>query len=221
MNFRQLMQRLSPTWLSGYWGERLMGMLGLYGDLTAEGLDQASRVSLLTSVRTPMDPLSLIGSERNMERYPSETDLGYRARLHDAWEAWGQGGSDESIEGQLAAYGVTATCINNFSWTFETPKDWANWSRFVVFIGLPHPWVGVHTYGSGGVFGGGWTYGSLLTTDELAALGAIIDKWKSAHEICPFIVLHMSGHVYGEPGFTFGTPGLVYGPGSAILIPHP
>jgi len=196
-NWRDYVDRLMPPWLSAHYGIRFaQGAIGLMGDIIAEGARQAVKAHLLLADTSPADALPYIGEERGMPRYEADTDATYRDRLHDAWNAWGHGGNNTAVLGQLAAYGVTGATIETVlhdAYPFEAPLDTAQWSRFAVLMPGSGNGFARWTYGSGVLYGTGWTYGSTMTVAQLLGLFALIDKWKSGHETCPLIKLDWGG----------------------------
>ena len=215
--FRDYLQSIAPPWFKGYWGERLWGMVGLYSDLIAEGCSQAIKAHLLRMDTSPPDALPLIGSERSMPRYPGETDLQYRGRLWEAWEAYTTGGTEAAITGQLAKYGLSNTrCIaQHDGWCFENPPNATEWSRFVVVIEQAHPWTAPIDYGLGYIYGSALTYGSTATPDDVATVKGITLKWKPAHSRNPYILVVLEHEYFGDPDLVWGAAGAVYG-GEAI-----
>lgn len=80
---------------------------GLMGDIIMEGASQAIQGPWLRSGFQPPDALPLVGNERRMPRYPSDTDATYRERLAEAWSTYGRGGNEGAIIEQLIAFGLT------------------------------------------------------------------------------------------------------------------
>jgi len=109
-HFREyLLHQIPPPSLCGPWGSKLLGITALMADASMHSLACAVRAPWLRSKYSPDDALPLIGNERMMSAYPAETAATYRARLLDAWNAWGWAGDEASIEGQFEAAGYTAT----------------------------------------------------------------------------------------------------------------
>ena len=107
-NFRDYVEQISPPWLRRHYGLRLMGAIsGLMGDIIMEGASQAIQGPWLRSGFQPPDALPLVGNERRMPRYPSDTDATYRERLAEAWSTYGRGGNEGAIIEQLIAFGLT------------------------------------------------------------------------------------------------------------------
>ena len=132
-NLREYVFKISPPWLRRHWGERLMGVQGLMGDLAMEAISQGMQVPWLRSGFQPPDVLPLIGVERSMPRYPADTDDGYRERLAEAWDSWLFAGNEDAITDQLIAFGLPNVVvvpaenaddrIERRSWRFELPGN--------------------------------------------------------------------------------------------------
>jgi hypothetical protein len=222
-NYRDFVEGLAPIWGSGHWGSRLLGMLwGATSDTVAIGLSSAIVAPWFhREGKQPVDALPLLGEERNMPRYPIETHQQYRSRLWGAWEAWEYAGSAASIEGQFAAAGLVGAKVyeplRTHAVTGNTHGDWVRapigyWSHFWMFLpeGSHSFPSGAHTFGAAGlVFGGTETFGTLLTTADVALLRGIANKWRPAHVICREIIIEFEGPTFGT-GHTFGEAGLVF-----------
>lgn len=206
-NFRELFTSLAPPWLRAYWGERMWGVYALMSDLITEGSAQAIKAHMLREDTSPDDALPLVGADRRMPRYDGETNLQYRNRMIDAWDAYELGGTAAAITGQLELFGLDNTrCISQHGgWAFENPVDTTNWSRFVVIIEQTHPWTaGPGNYGTGLLYGSALTYGTDATPGELDTVLGIIKKWKPGHSKNPYVLVVLDGDYYGQPALTYG-----------------
>jgi hypothetical protein len=228
-NYEEFLRGISPQWGAGFWGRRFLGLLlGVTSDTIG--------VALSSAVQSPWfhlggqqqaDALPLLGFERNMPRYPAESNQDYRGRLWGAWDAWAFAGHESAIEGQLAAAGFTGEVYEPFrthAGTGNTHGDWIReplnyWSQFWVFfpqesghgIGPPLLW------GSGGLtWGSGWVWGTDATYETIATLVGIVEKWRPAHVICRQLLFELSGWSFGT-GHVWGETGLVWG-GEAIEL---
>jgi hypothetical protein len=214
VTWREYAELIGPPWSKRYWGQRFwLGLLGYIGDLVAEAGAQAVRAHMLREDSSPGDALPPIGNERQMPRYPAETNANYRARLIDAWDAWQGAGTNPGIVSQYNAYGLSNVVVRSFhdGWGFENPPVMSRWSRFVVIIEQPHPWSTSYTYGSGILYGTPITFGSTATPDEAETVKAIALKWKPAHSINPYVLVVLEHEYYGDPDLVWGAAGVVYG----------
>lgn len=189
---------LAPPWESGPIGELWTQSIGFLHDVMAEFALQASKGGLMRSNTFHVSGLPLIGTERQMPRYPSESDAEYLLRLRDAWTAWGKSGNFNAIVDQLAVIGLTAEIWeqgqkgpapargSSVIWNWD--DDAANWSRFFVVI-TGHPWVSDGDWGDPGTWGDGGTWGSTATPEEVQTAQAIATHWKDAEAVYPHIII--------------------------------
>lgn len=191
INWRAYAKRFLPGTALGYWGERLTGMLALFADDTATGLSEARKAPWLAEATSPDDVLTHVGNERLMEKYPGETDATYRARLLAAWDTWSKAGNESVIIAQLTAFGLSGITIKtNADWNWDNQPN--NWSRFWVVI-TGHPWTWSGTWGDGGDWGDGRLWGITATEAQLEAVRSIINKFRPAHVINPWIIFVIDG----------------------------
>ncbi len=228
-------QELAPPWMSGRVGELWVASLGFIHDLQAEFALQALKGGMMRSDTFHVSGLPLIGGERQMPRYPAESDAEYLARLRAAWEAWADAGNFNAIVDQLAVIGLTAEIweqgqkgpapahdsTNVWNWD----DDLANWSRFFVVI-TAHPWTDDGTWGDPGTWGDGGTWGSTATPEEVQTVTDIATHWKAAHTVYPHIIIVLdSGTWAGVEPVTTGdrydivanrTPAAIYWDGYGV-----
>lgn len=196
---------LSPPRLRGRWGSALMRVFGAVKDAIADAAKAAVKARLVELA--PDDALAWIGRERNVERYPGETNAGYRARLLAAWETWFAAGTAAGLVAALGAAGFSSVGVYD---TRTAPPWWvgawppngddampaATWSRFWIVIETPHPWA-LRRWGEGGSWGElgadgtPLTWGSTATVREVALVRSIIRKWKAAHERCARVLVRV------------------------------
>lgn len=106
--YRQMALALSPGFLRGKWGERLVSAIALQFDILCEAAEQGSGANLLDSEDFPPDALGLMGRERMIDRFPGETDAFYRSRLRFAWTIWRYAGTAIGVLDLLAGFGLKA-----------------------------------------------------------------------------------------------------------------
>lgn len=197
--FLEFVQSIAPTWMKGetpakpHYGERFMGTFGILSDVLAQAAIQAVRAWWLKDEFSPVDALPYLGEDRQIDRYPGDSDDTYRNRLIGAWDAWAVAGNEEAIVSQLESYGLTNIEIhsarNGWDWDSAAPGDWshgvggaANWSRFWVVI-KGHPWLASNALDAGTALG------LTATLEEVAAVRAIVEKWRAAEAICPWVIV--------------------------------
>lgn len=206
-SYRDYALELVPTWLSGPVGELYTQFVGLAEDLSTEAVLQGMKASKVLAATFHVSGLRYIGQERELPRYPSETDDGYQLRLRGAWDAYVQGGTWVAIVEQLATYGVTAEVwvqnelgpLPNHTagtvWDFDDDSD--NWSRFYVVI-RSSPWSrDLWSATDGSTWGDGGSWGSTALPGEVDAVRAIINKWRPARMAFPHVMFDVVAHFTG------------------------
>ena len=209
MAFTTFRQAVSEAWaLPGAMSEALAKVVWAdVGDLLSHVQTVAMRQGLLLDDGSAEDTLHLFGAERGMPRYPGETEAGYRARLHGAWDAYGVGGSDGGIIAQLEAAGYTGAAI------YTARDDWypgdPDWSRYWVVIQLgTHSVTGPGVaWGGGREWGDGWLWGIATGADDVTTVAAIVGKWNPVRWRCVGLVFVGAGVAWGTiswGAFTWG-----------------
>lgn len=186
-NFRDYVASVLPRPFSQRLSAGFFGVLhGLTGDLNAQGMSIAARMPLLKDSLSPDDVLPLIGDERGMPRYPSESIASYRKRLVAAWQAYSTVG-EPTIPAQFAAAGYPgATIIFDPAALGPNGEAAPYWSQFWIYFpyssGHPvtaqGPLWGAFNYGDGTIYGLG------VTVAFYQLIHGIVRKWKPARWIC-------------------------------------
>jgi hypothetical protein len=91
---------------NGRYGSRLVGTIGLYADLVAEGARQAFISRLPGHPEQSEDAATQVGYDRQLARYKYETTPQYKTRLQNAWDAYQQGGTNIGLAREVY------NCIN-------------------------------------------------------------------------------------------------------------
>lgn len=181
--------------------------IGIPATAVAQALSEAWLARCMRQPSSPNDALPLIGSERSMNRYSTETNDGYRARLGDAWNAWQKAGDESAIVDTLSSVGFPGARVETpLTASVGYPSDgipsWPAssdyWSQFRVFVPItvkdsidPVPICGdIHRCGDGTVCGGS---GELLGFTKIAVLRQVIEDWKPVNWIAREIVLTYTG----------------------------
>ena len=200
--YRRWARDLTPTWLRGTWGGALTELFGFMFDVIEEEVFEAGAAGMLDAPTFPADALPHVGSERAIERYPSETDATYKARVKGAWVAWPQAGTIGGLLSQLTAGEFTAAINEMKDWDWD--GDAANWSRFWVVI-TDHGWSR-NRWGDGRKWGEG-VWGATATQAEAHTLLRIVSKWKPGHVVA-IIVIVMEDVAWAAdlPDGTWGNP---------------
>lgn len=117
-SFVEYWQLISPPWLRGPWGSKLIGVFGAMQDEVQAKLKQGVK-SRFPNTCT-IDALTRIGHDRGMPKWDSsESWTDYRARLVAAWDLWQQAGTDKGILKALSWVGFQ-DCSN---YPTFNPKD--------------------------------------------------------------------------------------------------
>lgn len=201
---RYTWDELSTNVLRGFFGRRLVGSFSLGMDALMEAVTQAIRAPWVAD-NPPPDVLRYVGKEVLIERYPTDTNATYKARIQNAWVDWDRAGTKPAIISQLELAGFPGAQI--FRW-----NTGGVWSEFVVFFP-----AGTHTVTSSGPLIGSFTVGDGtvigpegITPTELNTIRKIIRLWKPGRWVCKHIVWEISGWTIGS-GHTIGESGLVIG----------
>lgn len=213
--FRDTIRRISPPWLQGFWGYRLMYSLAIPLDAFGDGL--VASIKLRFPNVYSAETLPLIGRERGIRRGPDETDEGYAVRQRDWWEAHRHRGNPYNLLGRvlvgyLTPHLVKMREVNNAGawytrnadgtteyhfaspWNWNWDNDTFHWSRIWVIIYPPADlWTNNGAWGAGDAWGpntfGQPSWGSSATPEQVTAIRELITEWHAAHARCVNIVV--------------------------------
>jgi hypothetical protein len=150
--YAKRLARLSPL---DYTDPDTEALLGAVGDLLDELEVRATAAVISGSIlNAPEDGLLLLGSERILTHYPSESAETYRNRVLHAFEFWQMAGTLPGIVAALASAGYRATIVEHFR--DPDPKHWAEFSITVSPLNpLPNGarWDGRRRWGDGARWG--------------------------------------------------------------------
>ncbi len=186
--FRDMVfERLPRPFLKPY-ASAWFGILCAYtGDSAAEAMSLAIRLAWLADPESPDDVLSLVGAERGMPRYPSESAAQYRARLLDAWNAYTLAGSEGTIVQQFEHAGYPDVEIY-FDAAALGPNGEAApyWSQFWVYFphSSGHPVTTDGPEWGSFVYGDGTVYGLGVNVSFYQLIHGIVRKWKPSRWVC-------------------------------------
>jgi hypothetical protein len=97
----------------------------------------------------------------------------------------------------------------NFDWDSETNVDSSNqWARFFIVIhsDAGNPWDPAADWGGGTAWKGGQLWGFTGTPLEIAGLRQILDDWRPAHAICPWVIVAFDAASFNPTGSGAGYP---------------
>lgn len=171
--YRRWLVELSPPWLQGPRGAAFLSSLGT-------ALDEAVSWTLTGVLarfiqRAPEDALTLLGSERGLDRFPGEHLEAYRSRLLGAWEFWRWGGTLRGMQYWLNAAGYDAYVYEHFR---DDPSIWAEFSVYL------WPKIAEYTtdrWDEGGAWDDATTWDFTLAATELLRVPALLREVKPAH----------------------------------------
>ncbi len=184
---RDSIKLISPPWLTGLVGERLMYAIGTVIDTIIEQLNQGLHARMPLVTETPTS-LALVGADRVIERGFQEADDSYALRLSQAWDTWRRAGMPQTVLSQLLAYVAPSFPIvkmvsNNSIWdkidgsgvwtkTYVSPLNWvwddadvasvlpSQWFRtWIIMYGSNGPWTGAEGVWGTGTWGDGGAWG--------------------------------------------------------------
>lgn len=95
MAIRENLEQISPAWLEGDVGVRIVYIIGLHIDRLVEKMFQA-QIAHMPGLGTPT-ALPALGQARLMPQGITEANSEYASRLRYSWDAWGFGGGDRGV----------------------------------------------------------------------------------------------------------------------------
>lgn len=215
-----LTRQETPGFLRTEQSSRWLGILGTQLDVVTEALIRARCTTWPLHPNCPEDALALLGSERALPRYPSETLPSYRQRLVDAWDTWSTAGSRTQLIQALEDWGFGAGSVHivsNEDWgsaeDFTDPPNtlpgWASpsqddeaakWARFWIYVeSTGHNFTAANLFNDGTEFNDGSVFGvGGITRQEVVDLQQLIELFRPAHELPMAIVFLLDA----SSGFT-------------------
>ena len=214
----------------------------LFADLSLEALTQGVQARLpLTGTPTA---LPRIGRDRQIRRGFAETDDAYAQRLLTWLDDWRHAGSAWALMRQVRGYvwpfvprmrvisnlGVfwtlnpddtkERTRVLDWDWDSNSGGDPDLWARiWLVIYASGTPWVRDGTWNDGEAWNGRpeETWGSTATPEQVAAIQALTEDWKAAHELCVSIMIAFDDDLFDPAdNTTYPTDGL-WGHNSKIV----
>lgn len=211
-NFRELREKLTPSWLSSGEG----GLVGYALDLIKDAFAHRAYLGVLAGIPevAPPDANEATGRDRRVVPAISETNERYTERLVSWLDDRATQGSPYALLSRLREYlgdDVLMRIVDNrgnwysiqndgsyFNLRDQGNWDWDGnedaWSRFWVIIYPPlRLWRTVFLPGwnEGGEWGDDSyaTWGSTAPADQVNTVRAIIADWKPAHARCVNIIV--------------------------------
>lgn len=201
-----------PGFLQSPYGAKWGESLGVTKDHAIEGLYQGvfARFIEQCMMGDRADALPYHGRERNLPRYPADTDYIYGSRLRAAWELWKLAGTKQGILNALDLLGYSdVDIVENYqdpdgsitvplygmapSYGYSLGDEW--W-RFWVIINKPNDFVDpeYHWDDEGMTWGpdaGEFVWGPTGTSGNAPFIRPLIEAWKPSYCILSgvFVIL--------------------------------
>lgn len=211
--FRDQLFEMSPPWLRDDVGGTILKAFGTVLDALSDRTRQGVKLRF-PEVGSPT-ALGYTGTDRDIERGPTQSDEGYAIQLRQAFDTWRNAGGGRTILTQLRLYfapgngppmrlvsaqsiwheintttGAVTKTDNSLApnWVWGDSKWWRGWAIIDV-TGL----FAIDYWGLPGDWGDGGVWGSDMTEGEVIDLNAILRKWKPAHIWGQIILVFNSG----------------------------
>lgn len=200
--FAEWQLQLAPKWLRRGHGASWLAGFGAMKDDVEDLAGQAVKARIVRTA--PMDALPLIGEERKLERFTFETAEDHRARLENAWDAYGEADSDLGMIHRLAEIGLSVRIRRNNQWDFDGHPGNVlyYWARFWVLCDSG-PYSAAHKWESF-AWDDGSTWDLTIDPDRCLWIGKLIRKWKGSHSYYWGTVMIVVGPVWDDLGLWDG-----------------
>lgn len=193
-SFRDLLRRITPWWLHGFIGLRLLYAIGTV--LDAIGDMAVSAISLRFPLASTPDVLPLIGQERRIPRGRAEPAAIYAVRLRRWLDDHRTRGGPYAMLAQLAAFWAATPFRIRLYYALGTLFDMPVggpvtrsliggfspvWPQWLLVFDWP---VAVHSDGiwsDPGTYDDGGVWDSDLSADDVADIRCVPTAWNAAH----------------------------------------
>lgn len=180
--FERYFPDLIPEFIKGKWGTLFAQSLGFLFDNLIEGVKEGAKAGMVQLA--PPDVITDHAASRLIEPLDGESTEALRSRVLDAWNHWGNSGSQSDLRDKLKAYTGAQDLI------VQTPAfdsfilDPGDASRLWVICGTGGtlPWS-QPAVGPGLVVGPGLMVGITMTERELHRIRRIVKRYKPAHVV--------------------------------------
>lgn len=227
-----LRDKLSPPWLRGTIGEKVMYALGVHADALGDAV--AAAVKMRFPNYYSAESLPYIGRDRKISRGRIETDATYATRLNRWLDDHATRGGPYALLKQVVAYfapasfavdlvyfsgrrfqidanGVVAT-RDNIAWVPD--GNAAQWARWWLFYYWPDEILSDGLWSDAGTWDDGGVWDSDLTTQQVEEIRLVPREWNAAHALGNVVLLSGDLELWDYPDGTWDDPGLwtEYGP---------
>lgn len=199
-SFRESLLAISVPWMATHWSSRYQYVSNLALDIlsqrTTEGVE-ARFPGLGTTTALPY-----IGTDRNIDRGPTELETSYIDRLIKWLDSWRIAGHPYAVLSQVSSYFLPALikitsvsnhgrwhflengslsyfksgpigALGNWNWDNQPNKWWRAWDILDGVFEQDGTWDDPGTWDDGG------TWDTTATPQDVAAIRRLISKWKS------------------------------------------
>lgn len=227
--------KLSPPWLRGTIGEKVMYALAAQADALGDSVIAAVK-SRFPNVYSG-ESLQYIGRDRKISRGRVETDVVYASRLTRWLDDHATRGGPYALLAQVNAYfapasfvvelvyfsgrrfissaaGVVAT-RDDYTWTPDT--NTTRWARWWLFYRWPTSLTGDGIWSDAGTWSDGGVWDSNLTEQEVADVRLVPHEWNTAHALGVVVLLYGDLELWDYPAGTWADAGLWTSTGPAQI----
>lgn len=198
MAWEEYLLRLAPRWLRNDEADALLTVLGGIVDVMVDGAKDAAKLGLVTA--SGAEGVLAMARERMIEPLDGESVEALRLRVADAWNHWGDSGTDAGITSLLRAYSGVAdlevldVVADDAHLEFDGTPNAAAWSR--LWVSIPDGHYAAPTVGAGLVVGPGTLVGVDMTVEELRRYRRIFRRYKPGHVYGAGMWVNVSATVY-------------------------
>ncbi len=190
---------LVPKWSRRKWGRRYFSTIATMLD----AFPKAAEAAVLARFPSfaPLDALAVHSDERRLERGPAELSTTFRARLRNAFQAYGEGRSSKGMQNRLREAGFTTATVyeaNDFA-----PVTGRSWALFSVVIFDPTLVAFTFRWGDGTRWGAG-TWGGVAPLNQ-TTIRKLIAKWKAPYALLDGVTVVATGRPWGTFRWGDGT----------------
>lgn len=235
--FRDTIRRITPRWLQGRLGERLLYTVAVHLDLLGDAVVEAiwRRFPGYLADGPDGDPvrydsLPITGRERRIRRGPGETDAGYALRLRRWLDDHPRRGGPIAMLEQTGAYWASTPTPFRIDLVYRTGRTFTrdpdsgvitrthtNWTPGGDPAQIAHWWLFYYwptTISSDGIWsdpgtwGDGGVWDSSLTVEEATEIRLVPTEWNSARCRGTVILLSPGIELWDFPAGVWSDPGV-------------
>lgn len=210
---------IAPSWAQTTKARRLLATSGAHKDQLARRVRESVKARMPGFA--PPDALAALGSERNLDKYPGDSDSTFAQHIQAAWDIWQYAGTPKGVLDELFRAFQPYT-----NWRLVTQRG-RSWQRdadgtfsFVEIGALafqpPNFWNTVQL----------WWYPPLPWgpppsdgSIEAETTRTILSKWKGGHvKVDRIVLLDSTSQVWGQELQTWGQASLNWGAGATPAV---